>query len=249
MSTPERRVVIEGGGNATARVTVGVSLFNYRRFIVDCLESVAIQTFTPVDLLVVDDASTDGGDELVHEWLARHGTAFNRYALVRHAGNEGLSSARNTAFSMAETEYVFVLDADNAIYPRCLQQLASALDNCAAAFAYCYLEQFDDVCGLLNVAAWNPDTFRDGNRIDAMVLLRRDVWSAVGGYSVDMACGWEDFDLWFKIARAGGWGVQVPETLGRYRVHGDSMLATVTNPNAERLWRQLRTKFPEFFTS
>ena len=60
--------------------------------------------------------------------------------------------------------------------------------------------------------------------------------------------GWEDFDLWFKIARLKGWGLQVPEILGRYFVHRDSMLRTVTNPEAERQWAYLRSKYPEFFT-
>jgi hypothetical protein len=60
--------------------------------------------------------------------------------------------------------------------------------------------------------------------------------------------GWEDFDLWFKLARLGHWGVLVPEILARYRVHGESMLRTVTNPKVDRLWAHLRSTYPEFFT-
>jgi hypothetical protein len=59
--------------------------------------------------------------------------------------------------------------------------------------------------------------------------------------------GWEDFDLWFRIAEVGGWGVQIPEILARYRVGRNSMLHTITNPNAYRLWAYLRAKHPESF--
>src|SRR5262249_33783070 len=81
-----------------------------------------------------------------------------------------------------------------------------------------------------------------------MVLLRKSIWEKLGGYSTNMpVMGWEDFDLWFKLARAKGWGILVPQILTRYRVHGSSMLRTVTNPRADALGSHLRSTYPEFF--
>jgi GT2 family glycosyltransferase len=141
-----------------------------------------------------------------------------------------------------------VLDADNLLYPRCLERLLGALKHCDASFAYCLLEKFGEETGIGNTKPWNPIALQHGNFIDAMVLHRKEAWEEAGGYATDMpAMGWEDFDLWFRIARAGGWGVQIPEILARYRVRRSSMLHTVTNPNANKLWAYLRAKHPESF--
>jgi glycosyltransferase involved in cell wall biosynthesis len=241
-------IVAEHGRHEDSAVTVAVSLYNYRDYVLTCLESAKAQTINDLDLIVVDDCSSDGGKDVVARWLKENNERFGRCTLVRHVENRGLAAARNTAFTRAGTQYVFVCDADNILYPRCLQQLASALDTTGASFAYCQLEKFGAMSGLENIHSWNAASLRTGNRIDGMVLLRRSVWDAVGGYSYDMpVMGWEDFDLWFKIARMKGWGVQVPEILARYRVHMDSMIHSVTNPAADRLWDYLRSKYSEFF--
>ena len=230
-------------------VSVAVSLYNYKDYILPCLESVRAQTIPHLDLIVVDDCSIDGSSDVVHDWLAAHGDHFSRYLLISHHSNQGLPTTRNTGLAHARTEYVFVLDADNLLYPRCLERLASALDHCDASFAYCYLEKFGDVSCLQNTKPWNPSIFQHGNTIDAMVLFRKYVWEQVGGYATDMIImGWEDFELWFKIARIKGWGIAVPEILARYRTHRRSMLYTLTNPNAHKLWGYLRSKYPEFFS-
>jgi glycosyltransferase involved in cell wall biosynthesis len=229
-------------------VTVIISLYNYSNFVASCLESVEAQTQDDLDLVVVDDCSTDQSTEVVASWLDDHAGRFNRCRLVRHLANSGLAHTRNTAFSFAASPYVFVLDADNILYPRCLESLRAALENCDASFAYCYAEKFGDVSELANFFPWDPSRFPVNNTIDAMVLIRKAAWEQVGGYSRDMpVMGWEDFDLWFKLARVKGWGVLVPEILTRYRVHGTSMLRTVTNPKVEILWAHLRSTYPEFF--
>ena len=180
--------------------------------------------------------------------MEAHQERFSRVLLLRHRENRGLAKARNTAFRYSRTPFVFVLDADNALYPHCLKRLMEALQNSSASFAYAIAEKFGDVSGLTNYIPWNPTQFAINNTIDAMVLIRKSEWEKVGGYSTDMpVMGWEDFDLWFKIARAGGWGVLVPEVLTRYRVHGSSMLRTVTNPKVGILWPHLRQTYPEFF--
>jgi glycosyltransferase involved in cell wall biosynthesis len=248
MSDQDVQILAERRAGQPSRVTVAISLYNYRRYIAACLDSVRDQTLAAVDLVVVDDCSRDGSGDEVRSWLDTDRGRFASYALLRHRENRGLAGARNTAFEWARSEYVFVLDADNLLYPRCLEQLVRALDLSAASFAYSYLEKFGAAVGLQNLSPWRPASFQDGNIIDAMVLLRHEIWKAVGGYSSQMpAMGWEDFDLWFKIARNGGWGIQVPEILGRYFVHADSMIETVTNPKADQLWQYLRQTYPERF--
>jgi glycosyltransferase involved in cell wall biosynthesis len=231
-----------------APVTVTISLYNYRDEVIPCLESVKSQTLQALDLIVVDDCSTDDSLSVVTDWMSKNEKRFRDASVIRHKSNRGLPFARNTAFARARTEFVFVLDADNLLYPRCLERLLVALSQCQASFAYCLLEKFGETIGIGNTKQWNPGVLQHGNFIDAMVLHRKSVWEDVAGYAIDMpAMGWEDFELWFRIARVGGWGVQVPETLARYRVRRSSMVHTITNPSAEKLWAYLRGKYPEFF--
>lgn len=241
-------IVAEGERRApTPSVTVAISLYNYEEFVASCVESVREQTLSELDLVVVDDCSTDGSVRVVCDWLVRNGDRLARYRFIRHKSNQGLAGSRNTAFENARTKFVFVLDADNLLYPRCLERLRLALESCDASFAYCYLEKFGTENCLQNVRPWDSGALQYGNTIDAMVMMRKTVWEQIGGYSQAPVMGWEDFEMWFKIARNKGWGILVPEILARYRVHSASMLNTVTNRNVSKLWPYLRKKYPEFF--
>ncbi len=226
-------------------VTVIISLYNYEHHIIECLDSVRAQRIGPLDLLVADDRSKDGSAEVTRRWMARNADRFARCRLIRPAENRGLAAIRNLMFGQIRTDYVFVLDADNSIYPRCVESLASALDHCDASFAYCYLEKFGAASALLSIYPWDPVALQSGNYIDAMVMLRRSTWERVGGYSTHMIYGWEDYELWLKIAAQAGWGVLVPEVLARYRVHVTSMIHTKTCQNESLIWDDLEAKHPK----
>ena len=68
-----------------------------------------------------------------------------------------------------------------------------------------------------------------GNYIDAMALVAKSAWAAVGGYAIIDPPGWEDYDFWCRFAERGLPGVKVAEVLAEYRVHQASMLHTVTD--------------------
>src|SRR4051794_36234657 len=88
------------GGHAVARprslVSVTVTSFNYGHFLPGCLTAVADQTHEELELLIVDDASSDASADIAKEWTERHAERFWRARVVRHRRNQGLSQARNT---------------------------------------------------------------------------------------------------------------------------------------------------------
>lgn len=225
------------------RVAVAVTLRNYERLVLPCLESVRRQTLEPLDLVVVDDASTDASARAARRWLARHGRRFLSWRLLRHRQNEGLARARNRGFLESRTESVFVLDADNRLYPSCLERLLAALDESKAAFAYSYLNRFGEENRLMNLRPWQSANLSRGNFLDAMALVRKDAWARVGGYRAHAVQGWEDFDFWLRLGRAGAAGVQVPEILAAYRVHMRSLLHRETEPQAWRIEPRFRSEF------
>jgi glycosyltransferase involved in cell wall biosynthesis len=248
MFVAEYDTLIERGepyiGGAETLITVMVTLFNYDRFITSTLDDVAAQTHGCLELVIVDDCSNDNSTSVARTWIEKNLARFGSVRLVRHRLNEGLAQSRNTGFVLAQSEYVFVLDADNGIYPRATARLLEALKVSRQAGAYSQLELFGDRAGVGIADVWDPEQFRHGNYIDAMALVTKSAWAAVGGYSYMDVPGWEDFDFWCKFVRAGLRCVYVPEMLCRYRLHGKSMLTTETNPRVERLCQEMVLRHP-----
>lgn len=224
-------------------VSVCIPVRDHAREVIEALESVVAASGPEREIIVLDDCSTDGTPDVVREWMTEH-FAAPVLLLVRRA-NRGLGPGRNDLLRMARGRYAFMLDADNEVYPACFERLVAALDDDPdALFAYGMLERHTagEPRGLVSTGPWEPERFREGNYIDAMAMLRRSEVLDLGGYSEDIRLfGWEDFDLWCRVAETGGRGVLVPEIVGRYRQSASSMLSvsTIDATDAVTLLREL----------
>jgi GT2 family glycosyltransferase/glycosyltransferase involved in cell wall biosynthesis len=246
---PEHEIVRAYDSLRPAEVTVVIPLYNYAQYVVDALDSVYAQTLPVIDLVVVDDASSDASLSVAEDWLAKHEQRFGRALLIRNRANAGLGFTRNVGFANAETRYVLPLDADNVLLPDCAARCLQAIEASGAAFAYPSLQLFgelDEKTGaVFSNLPFDPLRLVMGNYIDATALVRMAAWASVGGYD-HVRYGWEDYDFWCRLAERGWFGVCVPEVLARYRVHGASMLKTQTElrANKEALVADLRRRHP-----
>jgi glycosyltransferase involved in cell wall biosynthesis len=229
---------------ATPQVSVIVTLYNYGHFLEACLDSIRAQTQPDVELIIVDDCSTDGGLGVATRWLARNEDVLAGHCLLQHTKNMGLAYARNTAFASARAPYVFVMDADNMLYPLAVARCLAAIKNSGAGAAYTQLEFFDERTGLGLADFWSVERLKRANYIDAMALVDKKAWERVGGYTQLMATGWEDYDFWCKFVEHDLNATFVPEVLCRYRWHGKSMSITETNPNAGTLILEMSMRHP-----
>lgn len=256
--TPQPDVLWDHGSSAGGErlqlptAAVCVSLYNYGDCILSALDSVYRQTHAGLELIVVDDASTDGGEQIVCRWLEEYGRRFRRALLLRHAVNGGLAAARNTAFAAAEADWCFVLDADNNLEPEavalCLALARTSPPETAVVHPLVELrsevvssEQPDRA--LLTRIPWQREALRHGNQIDAMALVRRSHWQAVGGFS-HIPDGWEDYDFWCKLIDAGFHGIVCPQRLAIYNRHPSSMQLTSTLKSVRTLNRLLTARHP-----
>jgi tetratricopeptide (TPR) repeat protein/SAM-dependent methyltransferase/uncharacterized protein YbaR (Trm112 family) len=225
---PDHDTVFEADRLGVADVTVIVPLYNYQAFIVEALDSVAAQTLRELDLVLVDDRSTDSSLSVALDWAKVNAGRFNRISVLQNRSNSGLGATRNVGFETAETPFVLPLDADNRLLPGCAAACLQTLQASAAAFAYPLIKTFGAVYELRGVPDYNPVRLANGNYIDAMALIAKSAWAFVGGYD-EVRTGWEDFDLWCKFAERGLWGEQVPGgPFAEYRVHGNSMDRTAS---------------------
>jgi glycosyltransferase involved in cell wall biosynthesis len=241
VETVFERTVWDGGGDL---VTVAVSLHNYARFLPECLDSVAAQRHAALDLIVVDDSSSaDDSVTVARDWLEAHAARFARVTLLRHPRNQGLAQTRNTAFAHARSDHVFVLDADNVLYPRAIGRLLAVLRAEPFDAAYTQLEFFGAKQQLGLAEVFQRDRFRRANYVDAMALICVRAWRDVGGYT-HLDGGWEDYDFWCKFIEHGLVAAYVPEILCRYRVHDGSMLHTEHRHRSDDLMVRMTVRHP-----
>ena len=118
-------------------VSVVIPVFNVEQYIAACLESVASQTYTDYEVILVDDCGTDRSMRIVNDYIRSTLVALftkndNKCRIVRHERNRGLSAARNTGTAVAKGKYVFYLDSDDTITPDCLKMLVAEAERTEA---------------------------------------------------------------------------------------------------------------------
>src|SRR3954454_16562929 len=136
-----------------ARVSVVVPIYNVERYVGECLQSIADQTFSDLEVVMVDDGSTDGRAAVAEAFAHRDG----RFRLVTQA-NGGLSAARNTGLDEAIGEFLVFADSDDVVPARAYELLLGALDETGSDFAtgnFHYLTP-----GGIRRKTWASDAFR-----------------------------------------------------------------------------------------
>jgi GT2 family glycosyltransferase len=232
-----------------AEVTVLITSYNGGEFIAEAIASVMSSEEISPEIVVVGNGSQDTSVALVRSVMRDH--PEYPMMIIANSANIGVGAARDRGFGAARTERVFILDADNYVFPSTLHKLSNALD-CSpdAAFAYGIVARLDEsgdtlACardaafaygtsarsggsGVISHLPWDAERLLEGNYIDSMAMFRRSLWERVGGF--DTSCslrGWEDYELWLRIAANGWEATFVPELLASYRVHGAPPRSTV----------------------
>lgn len=215
-------------------VSVLVTLYNYAAYIEQCLDSVCASQAEALpggfEIVVINDGSTDHSAQLVQAYLDRHPEI--PICLVNKHLNTGLADTRNLGLKLARAPYVFILDADNLIRSNCLSVLYQAIQGSDYAAVYSTIRRFLETSGkddgLTSCQPWDVRELVQYPYIDAMAMLDRQILLSVGGYSTELIqygwFGWEDYDLWLKLAQAGYTCHFISEVLSDYRVHSASMI-------------------------
>lgn len=120
-------------------ISIIIPVYNVENYIVECLDSVAYQTYKDFEVLLIDDGSTDRSSIICDEYSKKD----NRFK-VFHKENEGLSSARNYGLERVSGEYIFFVDSDDVVRQDALEILLSVLESNELEAAFSPLEQFFD---------------------------------------------------------------------------------------------------------
>ena len=228
-------------------ISVIVPAFNAGETLVEAVRSVLDGSYANVEVIIVDDGSTDTTAKVVQELVRTD----NRVSSHRRE-NGGVSAAFNSGLERAVGEYVARIDADDLWHPdKLARQIECAQQNPEAAFIYTWTRYIDGDGRVLQDAP--PQRFRPhalcrgvyesligGN---SSALMRRDVVQGLGGYDETLS-SWEDLLLQLQIS-ADHPIAHVPEYLVGYRVRPGSLSARPDNMLLS--WRKARERIDRLF--
>ena len=115
-----------------SRISVVVPVYNVENYLNECIESILQQTYHELEVILVDDGSTDRSGELCEEWKKK-----DKRIHVIHQSNQGLSEARNRGLENITGKYVAFVDSDDILHPQMYEHLADALQAEQADVAIC----------------------------------------------------------------------------------------------------------------
>jgi glycosyltransferase involved in cell wall biosynthesis len=220
-------------------VTVVIPCYNSGATVTQTVDSVHIQTWPNIEIVVIDDGSTDPQTIGALE-------ALQCVRLIRQ-GNAGLPAARNAGFAAANGTYVLPLDADDWLEPDAIEQLVAGLrGDSTASFAYSYLQLEGEARGVL-AKSYNFFEQLFLNQMPYCLLLPRSTWESVGCYDESMRKGYEDWEFNIRLGAAGCYGYVVQRPLFRYRVSSGGMLLSQSNRLHGALWAEIQDKHKDIY--
>ncbi|HJT78888.1 MAG TPA: glycosyltransferase family A protein, partial [Gemmataceae bacterium] len=236
--------------NDAPLVTVSIAHYNLGRYLPETLASLAAQTYPHLEVLVIDDGSTDAESISV---LQRMQARYPRFRFLSQA-NAGIGATRNRGLREACGEYFLPMDADNVARPDMVERFVAGMRrNPGLSSLTCYFLAFTETADLAReryAYAYRPtggpfvlasirNVYGDANALFRTADLR-----AVGGYETDRDTSCEDWEAFVKLAAAGYRLDVVPDYLFFYR-HREAGFSRVTDGyrNHQRVLRQfLRTE-------
>ena len=192
-------------------VSVIVPLYNAAPYIGETLESIISSTYRPLEVVVVDDGSTDEGLAVVQTFSQNHPEVR-----VFSQANAGVSVARNHAIREAKGEWILPVDADDKISSTYIEHAVAVMRDGVRVIS-CRAQMF----GLRNeewrLPAYSPALLARKNMIHISSLFRKADWQQVGGFCEEDIYR-EDWDFWLSIMELGGEYVRLDEIGLFYRV-------------------------------
>jgi hypothetical protein len=221
----------------TPRVSVVIPVYNLGAFLPAAVDSVLAQTERDLEIVIIDDGSTDPGTiRAVDRYMGA-----DRIRVLR-TPNRGVAHARNEAITAASGGYILPLDADDILAPRFLERTVPVLDReREIGFVYTAVRVFGEYEAEWKAEPFDIRTLLARNVVGhATALFRKQVWDRVGGYDPAFREGFEDWDFWIRVAAAGWPGRALGEPLVSYRKRPGSRLRRCEEPSVRpRLIRLL----------
>ncbi|WP_414754032.1 glycosyltransferase family 2 protein [Anabaena sp. CCY 9910] len=224
------------------KVSVVIPAYNAMQYLPATVESVLQQTFTDIEILIINDGSSDN----ILAWTAQ---ITDPRVQVISQKNQGLSGARNMGINHASGEYIAFIDADDLWLPTKLEKQVKCLDNSPqAGLVYTWTAWTDEtgkptgviVASDVEGYVWEQMVVNDKISNGSSAMVRRICFDKVGLFDTELTSS-EDRDMWIRLAAHYHFAV-VKEPLTLYRRHSQSM-----SKNRPKMLKNIRRVFEKTF--
>lgn len=225
--------------NQTPLVSIVLPTYNGAKYLEQSIRSCLNQTCRNWELIIVDDASTDG----TAEKLAELSRSDSRIQVIRHATNQKLPAALNTGFAQVRGTYLTWTSDDNLFRPQALAEMVAFLEtNPRIGLVYTdysLINESGEETQQRRVA--ESDQLYATNTVGPSFMYRRKVMEEVGEYARDLFLA-EDYDYWLRVS-ARFQLAALHQDLYRYRLHPQSLTSSrrdrIHHAEAAALFRNL----------
>lgn len=219
-------------------ISVVLPTYNGEKYLSKSIDSILDQSYTDLELIIVDDCSKDSTPEIIRNYINKD----KRVRSIRNETNRKLPASLNKGFGLSSGEYLTWTSDDNIYKPDALEKMKAYLDeHTCDSIVYCNMEYIDDEGKATEKESSVSGDIRQlfqWNVIGACFLYRREVHEKLRGYDENKFLI-EDYDFWLRAALEYEYGF-IPDILYRYRVHEKSLTAQRRKEIRQRTYEELK---------
>lgn len=186
------------------KVTVIIPVYNRIETLQGCLDSVYLQTFRNVELIVVDNGSTDGSYEYAQEWALAH-SSEKFQVIVMKEPCRGVCRARNRGLEAATGDYCMFFDSDDTMQPQLITKVVETYYTHPEALVVCWRCAIHSLDGKLKLPPFNSANPWESHLIHTLLRTHgfaapKWVFLLAGGWNESLEC-WNDLELGVRILK------------------------------------------------
>lgn len=223
-------------------VSVIIPVYNSEKFIKSTLESVIKQTYSEIEIVIVDDCSTDSSRQIVEKITNTQSIAESQKSrkifYYRQPINQGAAVARNKALELASGQYIAFLDSDDMWKPEKLEKQISFMKSRNIGFCFSAIEMINQTGEVVkskrDVKEEVTYSFLLKNTMipTSSVVIDRNI---VGDFQMPLMRGGQDYATWLMLLRKVGTAYGINEALVQYRI-GHSSLSSNKLNSLKQVW-------------
>ena len=178
------------------RVSIIIPCYNQAQYVADAIESALNQTYKNVEIVVINDASTDNSSDVIKSYTDK----YPNIIFLDEKENKGVVKSRNLAISKCNGDYILPVDADDKIDSTFCEKAVKILDSdLDIKIVYSRIQFFGHLNKEFKLEKYNPNRIIFNNCIPNTAMYRKSDFISVGGYKDYMKDGWEDWNMWLSI--------------------------------------------------
>lgn len=204
------------------KVAIVMPNYNKEKYIAEAIECAESQTYDNLEIIIVEDCSTDSSPSIIAEWA---GKPNSRIKVITHKENKGLTYSRNEAISFTDAEFIMNLDSDDGIKSTAVTNLMAAM---RPGYGITYSSFYTSRNQIIRPREYDLGFLMLKNYIPVCNIYRKEAWASVGGYDTSFSLGAEDWELWIAMGLNNWPGKRIDTVEFLYRMDtADSMLDRV----------------------